>query len=160
MGDFLLDSGKGLASDPTEARLCFDRNNLYIGIECAESDMDRIKATETVADTDISSDDDIEIFFDGNEDRRTFHHFMFNTLGTKTEILNGGTEWDCNWTVKSAKGRDRWTAEVSIPLKVLGGAALGKTWGFNIGRGQAGANRLSITSSTHQARANNMASVS
>ncbi|HUV38953.1 MAG TPA: hypothetical protein VMY39_05035, partial [Planctomycetota bacterium] len=35
--------------------------------------------------------------------------------------------------------RDRWTAEVSIPLKVLGAAGIGRTWGFNIGRGQAGA---------------------
>jgi len=72
--DFLLDSGKGLASDPAEARLCFDRNNLYIGVTCFESDMGRIKAARTEADTDVSSDDDVEIFFDGNEDRRTFHH--------------------------------------------------------------------------------------
>ena len=137
--DFLLDSGKGIARDETEARLCFDAKSLYIGITCHESDMKRVKATKVEPDTDISSDDDIEIFFDANEDRRTFHHFMFNTLGTKTEMLNGGAAWDCNWTVAIETGRDRWTAEVAIPLKVLGAAKPGATWGFNIGRGQAGA---------------------
>ena len=136
--DFLLDSGKGISTDPTIARICFDRNNLYIGLECYESRWNTVKATKTLHDSAIDSDDDIEIFFDTNSDRSTYYQFLFNTLGTKSELLSGGKEWDCNWTVKVTKLRDRWVAEVAIPMKVLGGAKIGETWGFNVGRGQAG----------------------
>ena len=136
--DFLLDSGKGIASDRTTARLCFDRENLYIGITCPEDDWGKVKATVREHDGPIDSDDDIEIFFDTNEDRKTYYQFMLNTLGTQSDILNGSGAWDCAWTVKVQREDDHWLAEVSIPLKVLGKASVGTTWGFNIGRGQPG----------------------
>lgn len=136
--DFLLDSGRGLASDTTIVRACFDGENLYLGIECLESNMAGVKAAETKHDSPIYGDDDIELFFDTLGDGRAYYQFLFNTLGTKGESLTGGQDWDCDWTVAVDKQKDRWTAEVSIPLKVLGEAKEGSAWGFNIGRGQPG----------------------
>ena len=138
MTDFLLDSGRGIAADATIVRACFDKDNLYLGIECIESNMAGIKASQTKHDGPIDSDDDIELFLDTVGDGRAYYQFMFNTLGTKGELLTGGQDWDCDWTVAVDKQKDRWTAEVAIPLKVLGETKEGSSWGFNVGRGQAG----------------------
>ena len=134
--DFLLDSGKGLPADRTTVRLCFDKDNLYFGLECMESDWKTVKAGIAEHDASVDSDDDIEIFFDTTRERRGYHQLLFNTLGTKTELLNGSAAWDCDWKVAVSQGTDRWTAEVAIPMKALGGAKVGDAWGFNIGRGQ------------------------
>ena len=134
--DFLLDSGKGFPSDRTTARLCFDGDFLYVGLECMESDYGSVKALVRNHDGSVDSDDDIEIFLDTSRDRRSFHQFLFNTVEARGDLLSGNAAWDCDWTARVAKAADRWTAEVAIPLQALGGAKVGDEWGFNIGRGQ------------------------
>ncbi len=134
--DFLLDSGEGLPANRTTAKLCFDKDFLYIGVEGMENDWDTVKSLIRDHDGHVDQDDDIEIFFDPACDRKSYMHFMFNMLGTRADLMNGSEAWDCDWKVAIDKQADRWTAEVAIPLKALGGAKLGDTWGFNIGRGQ------------------------
>ena len=89
MGDFLLDSGRGIAPDETTVRILFDKDNLYLGVTCSESDWDTVAARIDQHDGPLYSDDDLEIFFDTNRDRRTFMQFTLNTLGTKGEALFG-----------------------------------------------------------------------
>ncbi|MFB3891395.1 MAG: sugar-binding protein [Phycisphaerae bacterium] len=137
MTDFLLDSGQGIAPDATAVKACFDKDNLYLGIDCPESDMSAIKATVKQDGGEIYVDDDIEIFFDPANDKKTCYQLAFNTLAARSQTLNGG-QWACDWKVAVAKEKDRWTAEAAIPLKVLGEAKVGSSWGFNIGRGQPG----------------------
>ena len=134
--DFLLDSGLGLPADRTIARMCFDKDNLYLGIECMESDWDTVKSSVEAHDGPVYNDDDVEIFFDPACDRKSYVQLMFNVLGVRAESMNGSPAWDCDWKVAVVKGPDRWTAEVAIPLKPLGGAKVGDAWGFNIGRSQ------------------------
>src|SRR5438874_10412688 len=47
------------ASERTEVRLLYDRNNFYVGVTCYESEAGSIIATQMARDGDLSADDKI-----------------------------------------------------------------------------------------------------
>lgn len=145
LSDFLSDDGRGIASDNTVVRLCYDDNYLYMGVTCFESDWTTVKAAidrrdESDPKLDIYQDDDLEIFVDTNRDRQSYYQFLTNSLGISSENLTGNAGWNCDWKVKTTKSDDRWVAEMAFPLASLGKVTEGTAWGFNIGRGQPGKN--------------------
>ena len=126
-------------SEPTEVRVAYTADNLYIGIRCMDSRPDLILATQMARDASLDRDDRIEILLDTFQDGRNAYYFATNPAGALVEgrITESGRpnlEWDGVWNVRTRIDRNGWTAEIEIPFKSLSFNPRRGQWGFNISR--------------------------
>lgn len=152
LGSFVKLDASQLASPQTEARVCWDAANLYLGVRCEEPNMKALKMQMTARDDAVWRDDCVELFLDTNLDRASYYHFAINALGTVMDEARPGTiEWNANVRAAGARGEDAWMIEVAIPLADLGGAQPGDRWGLNVCRERqaGGSNELSAWSPTY-----------
>jgi hypothetical protein len=156
---FLTILGKP-ANVTTQARVMYDKENLYIGLTCFEPKIEGILATCTQPDGMVCTDDAIEVFIDPGRTRKSYYQITANTLGTisddhreKVGQVNEG--WKSGVRVAVSKGPDRWTMEMAIPFAALtppgkepaNPPSPGDTWGLNLCR-----NRWADKSSTQDQR--------
>lgn len=123
------------------AYIGYDDKNLYIGFQCQESRMDKVRAKITERDGQIYAEDSLEIFLDTSYDRETYYQLNSNLLGTQSDRvretgITGGDLWNGKWFSAGFKGKDYWSIEVAIPFTTLGISSLksGTMWGINICR--------------------------
>ena len=126
-------------TERTEVTLLRDRDYLYIGVMCFDSDPDGIIGTQMARDANLSADDRIEIVLDTYRDRRNAFYFATNPAGALVDGLlfaNGQSnmDWDAIWDVRISRTDLGWSAEFAIPFKSLSFAAGQTEWGFNIAR--------------------------
>jgi hypothetical protein len=130
------------STEDTEFRVLYDRDKLYIGVLCYDSEPDKILATERRHDARMQSDDTVAILLDTFHDHRNFFLFQTNPLGTRHAVLitdegrdqNAG--WDPEWEVAAhiIPGVG-WSALFAIPFKSLrvpGTEA--QVWGLDVER--------------------------
>ena len=129
------------ATEPTEVRIVYDREALYIGVVCRDAQPSGSIVNDIRKDFAAGEQDSFEIVLDTFADRRNGFVFVINPAGAKADaqIANEGrdvnTSWDAVWTVATARGADGWSAELRIPFKTLRferGAA--HDWGVNFSR--------------------------
>jgi hypothetical protein len=104
----------------TEARVAYDRGNLYVAVRAFDPHPDSIVAR--LARRDLRSDsDEIKVMVDGYHDRRSGFAFVLNPAGVKRDIyiFNDGDEdlsWDGVWDGAARIDSLGWVAEFRIPL--------------------------------------------
>ncbi|MCK5803460.1 MAG: DUF4091 domain-containing protein, partial [Lentisphaeria bacterium] len=150
-GDFELFKGAGAPKNRTRAWAAYDADCLYLFFECSDQDMAKVqgKRPQDTIDEDIWQEEEIEIFFDVNHDRKTYYQLMCSVLGTKCDMAsqvgndwNGGRdELQGGWRAKTTRDEKAWYAEIAIPFTVLtrtGELAAtpqpGTVWGANFYR--------------------------
>jgi hypothetical protein len=104
--------------EPTKVKLLYDRNNLYVGFICKESQMKKTLSLVTALNGPVFTDDCVEIMLAPNQtasDNR-YIHFAANMLGTRYTNKYGIVA-DLPWKVKTSRQKDGWTAEFAIPFK-------------------------------------------
>jgi len=111
------------ATEPTEIRIAFDDDNLYIGIICFDSEPDNIVVTQNRRDASLIDTDSVEILLDTFHDRQ--NAFIFGTSPT-------GIEYDGQLS-KAGQGR----GGVGTPARAGGtggggGAQRGGASAFNL----------------------------
>ena len=126
-------------TERTEVTLLYDRDNLYIGVQCFDSEPDRVLASQMARDAQLNPDDRLSILLDTFRDQSNAFYFSTNPNGALVDGLifaNGETndDWDAIWIVKTKRSDEGWTAEFAIPFKSLGFPAGQTVWGFNISR--------------------------
>lgn len=120
----------GPVADQTEARLIYDKSNLYVAIKCLDSNPEAIEARETQEDSRFGgqnslTEDCCDIRFDafGTGGQTDVSIFSVNAIGTKSAYLAGGRakkmEWKGAWDAKVKRTGDGWTAEMRIPWAIL-----------------------------------------
>lgn len=137
------------ATEDTEVRIMYDKNNLYIGVMCLDSEPDKIIANEKRRDSpNIYDNDHIQIMLDTFHDKRNGYIFVTNPLGARLDLQvrkegkregsqrianpNINTDWDGVWNVRSAIHPGGWSAEIEIPLRCLRFNEYSKEgWGIN-----------------------------
>jgi len=132
------------ATEKTEVYLCYDEENLYIGVKSFDSKMDTvgIVGSELKRDSfEIFGQDSIEIFLTPNETGEEYFQLVANTLGSKFDqklSKKSGMDlyWDGNWNVKVEKYDKCWIMEISIPFEnfIKESMTMGNVWRFNICR--------------------------
>ncbi len=154
-GFVLYPAGTESAKDHTEARVCYDREALYLGIRLHSAAMGKLKAEETARDAAVYQDDCVEVFADPEHDHATWHQFVVNSVGTQFDaLLPGGEEgrgiaWNGTWTVRTHADATGWNAELRIPFADLGGfPAPGTVQGFNVCREAPSTGELSMWTAT------------
>ena len=118
-------------TEKTEVRVLYDRQQVYFGISCFDSEPNKIIATELRRDVSQELDDYFEIVIDSAHDRRNAYVFQINPLGTQRDALiteeqrtdtgtgDGDPGWDGVWTSEARIKKGGWTATVAIPFSTL-----------------------------------------
>lgn len=127
------------ASERTEVKVLYDKKNLYLGISCYDSSVDKIVATEMCRDAPLFYNDFVAFILDTFHDHRNGFYFAVNPLGAKLDALitdegqNKNFDWDGVWECETHKDSLGWYAEIAIPFKSLRfNEKKSQVWGFNI----------------------------
>ncbi|HEX2166781.1 MAG TPA: carbohydrate binding family 9 domain-containing protein, partial [Longimicrobiales bacterium] len=129
-------------SDPsyrTEFQVAYDERNLYVYVRAHDAHPDSIMRALSRRDVRGPSDQ-IVVFIDSYNDRRTGFEFAINPDGVKRDyaIYNDGDEdpsWNGVWYVATVVDSLGWAAEYRIPLSQLRYPdAVEHTFGFGVFR--------------------------
>ena len=126
-------------TERTEVTLLHDKDNLYIGVMCYDSEPDRVLASQMARDAMLNPDDRLSIILDTFRDQSNAFYFSTNPNGALVDGLvfaNGETneDWDAIWIVRTNRSDEGWSAEFAIPFKSLSFPSGETVWGFNISR--------------------------
>src|SRR6185436_20849336 len=130
-------------TDPTEVRVLYDDNALYVGVRMFDARPDSIAAQLARRDATGIYSDWIHVIIDSYHDRRTAFRFTVNPKGVMRDVYtsndnNEDGNWDAVWDVATRVVSLGWGAEYRIPLSQLrfDNAAPGaeRKWGFQIMR--------------------------
>jgi hypothetical protein len=109
----------------TVARLMYDDRYFYVGLRCYDPHPDEIRAPYVDRDQVIGTDDNVAIFVDARNDRRTAQEFRVSPRGIQADgVFNdasGNEDFSPDFFYDTAARIDEegWTAEVRIPLSSL-----------------------------------------
>ncbi|MFQ5698795.1 MAG: DUF5916 domain-containing protein [Myxococcota bacterium] len=123
----------------TSVRIVYDKDSLYLGIRCFDSEPDKIVAKVMRRDLDMRSDDRVFIILDTFLNRRDAFFFEINPVGALADALIEGNsrfirEWNGIFYGKARIDDQGWTAELEIPFKTVSFDPSSDTWGFNFVR--------------------------
>jgi len=135
------------AKEQTVCYVLADDANLYLGFECAEEDMQHLRAKaapdEQGLNPDVPRDDSVEIYVDPRTSGKKYFRLAVNSLGAAKSSASGG------WEVGVATEADRWIVEVRLPFEIIGARPKpGDVWGFNACRNDQGSGEATAWSCT------------
>ncbi|MEE8590449.1 MAG: DUF5916 domain-containing protein [Spirochaetia bacterium] len=129
------------ATEPTEVRLLYNDDTLYLGVFCFDSaGAEGIVLTDITRDYSDSNNDHFAVVLDTFDDDRNGFLFGTNPGGAKRDAQFGAQgspnfDWDGIWHVKSRITESGWQVEMAIPLKTLRFRAEElQNWGINFVR--------------------------
>jgi hypothetical protein len=129
------------ATEPTEVRILYDDDTLYIGVFCFDSaGPEGIVLTDITRDYTDSINDHFGVALDTFDDDRNSFLFTTNPGGAKRDAQSGAQgspnfDWDGIWHVKARITESGWQAEMAIPFKTLRfREGEDQTWGINFVR--------------------------
>ncbi len=150
------------ATEPTEVRVVFDHEALYVGVWALDSQPENIVPGERVRDYEVDESDNVVLILDTYKDEQ--NGFVFGTTPAGIEydgqvanegqgggrFLGGGfnnrrrfqsgagqgfnKNWDGSWTVATSIDSWGWYAEFRIPFNTLRYGSENDSWGFNVAR--------------------------
>src|SRR5687767_9770919 len=126
------------ATEPTEVRIAFDADSLYMGVICFDSEPDKWLGYERRRDQFLSSDDRFMWTIDTYLDARSGYFFEMNPSGLMADSWFGvnadNRAWDGIWDARVHKSAIGWTIEIEIPFRTLNFNPNSDTWGINFQR--------------------------
>ncbi|MBI2835191.1 MAG: carbohydrate binding family 9 domain-containing protein, partial [Acidobacteria bacterium] len=138
------------ATERTEVRFVFDRDRLYMGVHCFDSEPDRLLGNQMVRDGYLSGDDRFMWTLDPYFNQRTGYFFEINPSGAMGDGLlvpaqgggGGGLGfgasqnrgWDGIWLARVRRHEQGWSAEIEIPFRTLNFDPRAPAWGANFQR--------------------------
>ena len=126
----------------TSIRILYDDENIYLGIQCYDSEPEKVIGTEMRRDHEgvWQVNDYVRFVLDTHHDFRSAYYFGTNPLGAQvdarvTENGNFHMNWDAVWDCAAMRHSRGWSAEFSIPFRQLRYPDKEKhVWGFNCAR--------------------------
>jgi len=127
------------ATERTVARFLSTPEGLWIGIHAYDRDPARILHAQLRRDTDMSTDDGVQVMLSPMQDKRTAVWFAVNPNGavTDAEVISFESEnvdWDAVWDARTRITDDGWIAELFIPWQTLRYRADHASWDVNLRR--------------------------
>jgi hypothetical protein len=131
-----------VATEQTEVRILYDRDNLYIGVFCQDAVPGGVLVKALKEDFEPNDGDYFQVILDTYRDRRNGFLFTVNPHGARrdAQVSDEGrsvnADWDTVWDVRTQIGSSGWTAEIAIPFKSLSfdQRRTGQVWGVNFAR--------------------------
>jgi len=127
------------ATERTEVRILFDRERLYMGVICYDSEPDKLLGYQRRRDEFLSADDRFMWVLDTYFDARDGYYFEVNPSGLMADSLMGSAgqnnrQWDGIWNAKIRRSEIGWVAEIEIPFRTLNFDPNAEAWGINFQR--------------------------
>ena len=127
------------ATEPTEVRIVYDEDTLYMGVTCFDSEPDKWLGFQLGRDGGLGSDDRFQWTIDTFLDGRTGYFFEMNPSGLMADALQGANntsnrQWDGIWNARVHRSEIGWTLEIAIPFRTLNFNPDSDTWGINFQR--------------------------
>lgn len=129
------------ATEKTRIAVVYNKNEMYIGIWCFDSEPDKISAQQMSRDFSWGSDDNIEIMISPFNDNRNGYLFVTNPNGALADIWVGdegkdfNKDWNGVWDVAVQKNEQGWFVEMVIPFSTLKFTKDStQVWGINFER--------------------------
>jgi hypothetical protein len=126
---------------PTEVRVLFDDENLYVGAFNRDSaGLSTLRMPDLRRDFEPPENDVFGITMGPLGDHRTVLQFSTTPLGSQADVqaFDGGDafnfNWDALWRVRTTRSDSGWTAEFSIPWRSLRYAPGLTSWDINFVR--------------------------
>src|SRR5262249_4756341 len=105
---------------PTEVRLAYDREYLYVAVRCFHPVDRHVPAVQArTRDADLRPFDRVSILLDLDRDYATYYHLQIDQRGCVAEDCWGDRTWDPRWFVAVQSEPGVWVAEAAIPLDAL-----------------------------------------
>jgi hypothetical protein len=126
------------ATEPTEVRIVYDKDVLYIGVTAFDSEPDKWLGFQRRRDEGLGGDDRFMWVIDTFLDGRTGYFFEMNPSGLMADALMGtngqNREWDGIWNARHYRSSIGWNLEIAIPFRTLNFDPNTDTWGINFQR--------------------------
>ena len=138
--DFIqIDPANGTpATEPTEVRIVFTKDAIYMGVTCYDSEPDKWLGYQRRRDEFLPADDRFMWTIDTFLDERSGYFFEMNPSGLMADSLFGingdNRAWDGIWDARVRRSEIGWTIEIEIPFRTLNFDPNNDTWGFNFQR--------------------------
>lgn len=143
LSPFVLVGGQGQPVNATSVWVMYDDHNLYIGAILSDPNPASLKADATDRDGPVWDDDDFELLFDTDDQRKSYIHLVVNPKETQYDAYLKDKSGDYRWKARCATLADGWSVELELPFANDFPPAPGISWGFSAGRHSAAANELS-----------------
>lgn len=129
----------GVPSEPTEIRILYDDEAMYIGAMLYDSDPDGILAYQLQRDIGLGTDDRFMWVISTFSDNRTGYFFETNPAGLLGDgLIEGGgrinKRWNGLWNMRTVIQSDGWSVEIRIPFSTLNFDPSLDSWGINFQR--------------------------
>ncbi len=127
------------ATERTVVRFVSARDGLWVGIHAYDREPARILHAQLRRDTDMGTDDGVQVMFSPLQDKRTAFWFAINPNGAMTdaEVVSFESEnvdWDAVWDSRAQITADGWVVELFIPWQTLRYRADQTAWDVNLRR--------------------------
>ncbi len=129
----------GEPSEPTEIRVLYDDEALYIGAMLYDSNPEGILAYQLQRDAGLGTDDRFMWIISTFDDNRTGYFFETNPAGLLGDgLIEGGggfnKRWNGLWDMRTRIQENGWSAEIRIPFSTLNFDPALTAWGINFQR--------------------------
>ncbi len=124
-------------TEPTEIRILYDAESLYIGALLYDSRPDGVIGHQRRRDAGLATDDRFMWVLDTFLDGRTGYFFEINPAGLMGDGLLGAhvnKSWDGIWEARVQRHERGWSAEIRIPFSTLNFDPTLDRWGINFQR--------------------------
>jgi hypothetical protein len=126
------------ATEPTEVRIVYTAEALYLGVINFDSEPDRWLGYQRRRDEFLQSDDRFMWSIDTYLNGRTAYFFEMNPSGLMGDALRGigvnNHQWNGIWTGRVTRDDRGWIMEVEIPFRTLNFDPDSDAWGINFQR--------------------------
>lgn len=127
------------ASERTVVRFLSAPDGLWIGIHAYDREPSRVLHAQLRRDTELNTDDAVQVMLSPLQDKRTGFLFAVNPNGavTDAEIVSFESEnrdWDAVWDARAQVTDDGWVAEMFIPWQTLRYRESNSAWDVNLRR--------------------------
>ena len=135
----VLPMDTSIAKVPTEVRMTYDNDNLYIIATCYKSVAGKDMVESLKRDWNFGKNDNFIVFMDTYGDLTNGFAFGANAAGAQWDgtMYEGGSvdlNWDNKWTSNITNDANKYIWEASIPFKSIRYKAGIKEWGINFSR--------------------------
>ncbi len=131
---------KGQPSEKTIVKVLTNERFLIIGIQCLDSDPEKIIRFSKLRDTDLDNEDHVRIVIDPFQDGQSGYILAVNPNGARYDALvsNRGesenSDWDAVWEAVAQVDDKGWSVEIRLPIQSIYFKKGLAAWGFNVER--------------------------
>jgi len=134
LSDFILIGGRGMPRYPTEVRLIFDTNNLYIAARMYSADSSALKADASERDGPVYEDDCLAVLIDTDCQRLRCAELAINPGNTRFDAFDRDPAENFSWDTAVQVLEDGWSLELALPFRHGIPPRPGEAWLLGVAR--------------------------